>query len=125
MAFAGQRMELCAQGVRGDAVFPTLEQKVSWQRRPDKADAACVAVWPRQAGWLKMEGKGGESYVFAPQDWPQWQAAQRRDATARYIARTPATAGTGSAPLPDWPFALLFTLAMLALWWRERRQRSD
>ena len=125
MAFPGHRMEVCAQGVRGDAVFPALEQKASWQRRPDKADAACVAVWPRQAGWLKMEGKGGERYVFSPQDWPQWQAAQRRDATARYIARTPAAAGSGSAPVPDWPFALLFTLAMLALWWRERGQRSD
>lgn len=125
MAFPGQRMEVCAQGVRGDAVFPTLGQKASWQRRPDKADAACVALWPRQAGWLKMEGTGGERYVFAPHDWPQWQAAQRRDATARYIARTPAVAANGSAPLPDWPFALLFSLAMLALWWRERRQRSD
>jgi hypothetical protein len=126
MAFPGQRMEVCAQGVRGDAVFPALEQKAGWQRRPDKADAACVAVWPRQAGWLKMEGKGGESYVFSPLDWPQWQAAQRRDATARYLARTAVVAAAGSsAPLPDWPFALLFTLAMLALWWRERRQRSD
>lgn len=125
MAFPGQRLEVCAQGVRGDAVFPALKQQASWQRRPDKADAACVAVWPRQPGWLKMEGKGGETYVFSPEDWPQWQAAQRRDATARYIARTPAAAGIGSALVPDWPFALLFMLAMLALWWRERRQRSD
>jgi hypothetical protein len=124
MAFPGQRMEVCAQGVRGDAVFPALGQKAGWQRRPDKADAACVAVWPRQAGWLKMEGKGGESYVFSPQDWPQWQAAQRRDATTRYIARTPAAAPNGSAPVPAWPFALLFTLAMLALWWRERGRRA-
>ncbi|WP_426176461.1 hypothetical protein [Massilia sp. TWR1-2-2] len=124
MAFAGQRLELCAQGVNGDAVFPSLQQKVSWQRRLDKADASCVAVWPRQAGWLKMEGKGGETYVFDGADWPQWQAAQRRDATTRYLARTAAPAATGSTPLPAWPFALLFTLAMLALWWRERGRRS-
>jgi hypothetical protein len=120
MAFAGQRLELCAQGVNGDAVFPSLQQKVVWERRPDKADASCVAVWPRQAGWLKMEGKGGETYVFDGADWPQWQAAQRRDATTRYLARTAAPAATGSTPLPAWPFAVLFTLAMLALWWRER-----
>ncbi|MET0857524.1 MAG: hypothetical protein ABWY27_12290, partial [Telluria sp.] len=124
MAFAGQRLELCAQGVKGDAVFPSLQQKVSWQRRSDKADALCVAVWPRQAGWLKMEGKGGETYVFDGADWPLWQAAQQRDATTRYLARTAAPAATGSTPLPAWPFALLFTLAMLALWWRERGRRS-
>ena len=123
MAFAGQRLELCAQAVKGDAVFPSLQQKMSWQRRPDKADASCVAVWPRQAGWLKMEGKGGETYVFDAADWPQWQAAQRRDATGRYIARTAAAAADGRTPLPAWPFALLFTLAMLALWWRERGRR--
>jgi hypothetical protein len=128
MPFAGQRLEVCARGVRGEVVFPGLEQKASWQRRPDKADAACVAVWPRQAGWLKMQAQGArpqanEVYVFAPGDWPPWQAAQRRDATARYIARTPAAAGARSAPLPAWPFALLFTLAMLARWWRERRWR--
>jgi hypothetical protein len=121
MAFAGQRLELCAQGAKGNAVFPSLQQTLSWQRRPDKADASCVAVWPRQAGWLKMEGKGGETYVFDAQDWPQWQAAQRRDATARYLARTPAAAAAVSTvPVPAWPFALLFALAMLALWWRER-----
>ncbi|MES2757745.1 MAG: hypothetical protein V4693_10255 [Pseudomonadota bacterium] len=124
MAFAGQRLELCAQGVKGDAVFPMLQQKLSWQRRPDKADAACVALWPRQAGWLKMEGKGGETYVFDAADWPQWQAAQRRDATARYLARTPVAAASVATPLPAWPFALLFTLAMLALWWRERGRQG-
>ncbi|MDL2356221.1 MAG: hypothetical protein QFF03_13265 [Pseudomonadota bacterium] len=121
MAFAGQRLELCAQGARGAAVFDGLEQKTAWQRRPDKADAACVAVWPRQAGWLDTQVRSNPVYVFADGDWPMWQAAQRRDATARYAARTPVPALPASAPVPAWPFALLFTLAMLALWWRERR----
>jgi hypothetical protein len=126
MAFAGQRLEVCAQGVRGEVVFPSLEQKSAWQRRPDKADASCVAVWPRKSGWLKMQAQGARSqssqiYVFNDDDWPLWQAAQRRDATIRYAARTPVAAVPGSAPLPAWPFALLFTLAILALWWRERR----
>jgi hypothetical protein len=127
MPLPGQRLEVCAQGVHGDAVFPGLRQALAWQRRPDKADASCVAVWPQQPGWLRMQGQGrkpasGEVYVFAPGDWPLWQAAQRRDATARYAARTPgATAGVQRQPLPAWPFALLFGAAMLALWWRERR----
>ena len=123
MPFAGQRLEVCAQGVRGDVTFPGLQQSAAWQRRPDRADASCVAVWPRQPGWLAMHAgrESNQVYVFAAGDWPLWQAAQRRDATARYAARTPAASTAQGAPLPAWPFALLFTLAMLALWWHERR----
>jgi hypothetical protein len=84
-----------------------------------------VAVWPARSGWLHVkDAKAGEHavYVYAPEDWPQWQAAQRRDATARYMARTPAKAMEGAArAFPAWPFAAAFALAMLLLWWRERR----
>ena len=61
-------------------------------------------------------------YVYAERDWALWQRAQRREATARYAARTPAPA-TGAAlrTLQAWPFGLVFALAMLGLWWRERR----
>jgi hypothetical protein len=128
MPFAGQRLEVCAQGVRGEVAFPGLQQVMSWHRRPDKADASCVAVWPRQPGWLAMQSaragapaQSNQVYVFAADDWPLWQAAQRRAATARYAARTPAPSPARGELLPAWPFALLFTLAMLALWWRERR----
>lgn len=110
MPLAGQRLEVCAQGVRGGA----------WQRRPDKADASCMAVWPEKAGWLQVDAQHAV-YVYEKNDWPMWQMAQRRDATARYAARTPAPQAAESTPLPAWPFALLFTMAMLALWWRERR----
>ncbi|TFW35225.1 hypothetical protein [Massilia horti] len=126
MPLPGQRLEVCAQGVRGEVTFPELGQTLAWQRRPDKADAACVAVWPQKAGWLRMQAQGtkpalGEVYVFAREDWPMWQAAQRRDATARYAARTPVPGDVQRAPLSGWPFVLLFGVAMLALWWRERR----
>lgn len=126
MPLPGQRLEVCAQGVRGGVSFPQLRQALAWQRRPDRADASCVAVWPQQPGWLRMQAQGrkqanGEVYVFAPGDWPMWQAAQRREATARYAARTPTPAGAGRAPVPAWPFALVFVLSMLVLWWRERR----
>jgi hypothetical protein len=114
------------QGVRGDVTFPDLKQSATWQRRPDKADASCVAVWPQQPGWLKIQAHGakpqtGEVYVFAPDDWPLWQRAQRRDATAHYAARTPAARTNSTTRLPVWPFAAVFTLAVLGLWWRERR----
>jgi len=122
MPLPGQRLEICAHGVRGAVAFPDLKQTLTWQRRPDKADAMCVAVWPAAPGWLKMEtgGRTGQVYVYVQEDWPLWQKAQRRDATARYAARTPAVQERASTPLPAWPFALLFAAAMLMLWWRER-----
>jgi hypothetical protein len=126
MPLPGQRLEVCARGVRGEVEFPELQQKLAWQRRPDRADASCVAVWPAKPGWLTMKSQGsqpasGEVYVFANADWPMWQAAQRRAATERYAARTPQTPESKREALPRWPFAVLFALAMLALWWRERR----
>ncbi|MES2320418.1 MAG: hypothetical protein V4631_23320 [Pseudomonadota bacterium] len=122
MPLPGQRLEVCAQGVSGELAFPDLKQTLTWQRRPDKADSACVAVWPAASGWLKMHtgGKAGQLYVYAKQDWPLWQKAQRRDATARYVARTPTAPGKSTVPMPAWPFALLFAAAILLLWWRER-----
>jgi hypothetical protein len=126
MPLARQRLEVCATGVQGKVQFPSLGQTLEWQRRPDKAGASCVAVWPDKAGWLAMEtGAKGEHrsavYVYRDEDWPGWQAAQRRDATAMYAARTPVKVPEGRTRLPEWPFALLFVGSMLLLWWRERR----
>jgi hypothetical protein len=122
----GQRLETCARGVRGQVEFAELGRKLAWQPRPDRADSSCVAVWPTKPGWLTLNTQGAkpasaDAYVFADTDWPQWQAARRRQATARYAARTPAAGGRVPDTLPRWPFALLFALAMLVLWWRERR----
>lgn len=125
MPLPGQRLEVCARGVKGSAVFPRLRQTLAWQRRPDRADASCVAVWPDKSGWLEVDspdsGAHNAIYVYAASEWPQWQAGQRRAATARYAARTPAPTTARPDMLPRWPFAILFMLAMLALWWRERR----
>ena len=126
MPLPGQRLEICALGVRGRVGFPDLGQTLDWQRRMDRVDASCVAVYPRVPGWLRMQAQGtkavnGQVYVYAPADWPQWQAAERRDATARYAARTPVPASSTRRTLPQWPFGVLFALAMLGLWWRERR----
>ena len=126
MPLPGQRLEVCALGVRGKLRFPELGQTLDWQRRTDRVDASCVAVYPRASGWLRMETQGtkpasGQVYIHAAGDWPLWQAAERRDATARYAARTPVPASATQRTLPQWPFAALFALAMLALWWRERR----
>lgn len=126
MPLPQQRLAVCARGAAGEVVFPDLQRTLAWQRRPEQADAACVALWPERSGWLRMRAQSagpveGRVYVFAAQDWPLWQRSERRAATARYAARTPAPALPVTAPLPAWPFALLFALAVLGLWWRERR----
>ncbi len=123
MPLPGQRLEVCAHGVSGDVAFPALKQVLTWQRRPERPDAACVAVWPQASGWLTMTtmGQSLQMYVYANDDWPLWQKTQRRDATARYAMRTPGPLGTDMTTLPGWPFALLFAAASLLLWWRERR----
>lgn len=127
MPLPGQRLEVCATGVQGAVRFPALGQTLEWQRRADRAGASCVAVWPRTGGWLQMETgekkdlAKGAVYVYDGKDWPAWQAAQRRDATAMYAARTPVAVPPARRLLPEWPFALAFAASMLALWWRERR----
>ncbi|WP_036172157.1 hypothetical protein [Massilia sp. 9096] len=130
MPLPGQRLAVCA---RGDAlaaspgvVFPALTQTLAWQRRADHVDAACAAVWPQRSGWLRMQAQGarpveGAVYVYADKDWPLWQRRERRAATARYAARAAVAPATGTRPLPAWPFGVVFALAMLGLWWRERR----
>jgi hypothetical protein len=130
-----QRLEVCARGEalrKADALaFPGLALTLPWQHRPERVDASCVAVWPKQPGWLQLSLQmrmqaahpaDGAVYVYADSDWPLWQRSQRREATARYAARTPVLAADGAArSLPTWPFGLVFALAMLGLWWRERR----
>jgi hypothetical protein len=133
-----RRLEVCARGEvlarSASLAIPALALTLPWQRRPERVDAACAAVWPKQPGWLGMtarvqDGRALENavYVYAERDWALWQRAQRREATARYAARTPAPAtgalstGKPLRTLPAWPFGLLFGLAMLGLWWRERR----
>lgn len=130
MPLPGQRLAVC---VRGDAlaasigiVFPALQQSLAWQRRAEQVDAACAAVWPQRSGWLRMHTQGAQPldnalYVYADGDWPLWQRAERRAATARYAARAPVAANASTRPLPAWPFGVMFALAMLGLWWRERR----
>ncbi len=128
-----QRLEVCARGDAlakgGELAIPGLALTLPWQRRPETVDASCVAVWPKQSGWLDVRTQlpggrtaGNAVYVYADGDWTLWQRTQRRDATARYAARTPSPAVGGAArPLPVWPFGVVFALAMLGLWWRERR----
>ena len=123
MPLPHRRLAICARGVSGSVNVADLKQTLAWQRRPEHVDAACVAVWPAASGWLHLRtgSNDGQVYVYAPADWTLWQRSERRAATAQYAARTPAPLAPGTRLLPVWPLGVAFALAMLALWWRERR----
>ncbi len=123
MPLPHRRIAICARGVSGTVTVTEQKQTLAWQRRPEHVDAACVAVWPAASGWLHLRtgANDGQVYVYAPGDWPLWQRSERRAATAQYAARTPAPVAPGTRPMPVWPFGVVFALAMLSLWWRERR----
>lgn len=125
MPVPGLRSEVCGQGFKpGEEVRLDGMAATRWQARAEQADAVCVALWPRAPGWQKFSSAGqeGMEYVYAAADWPAWQRALRRDATARYAARSEAKlVSSGAAPMPSAPFAAVFALCMLGLWWREQR----
>jgi len=143
MPLPGLRTEVCAQGVATGAAVTVGQESMRWQARSERADAACVALWPRAAGWLPVRSgdAGNAVYVYAATEWPAWQAALRHDATARYASRStqPVAAATaqrsnGSRPqaaprtpelwataVPRWLLGIAFAVSLLLLWWRERR----
>lgn len=125
MPLAGERTMVCLRGAAGElaAEVPGDRARLQLQRRADRADDACAAIWPRTAGWMAIaptEGKlaAARMYVFGKDAWPQWQQAIKREAS---MAPSTAQAFLAPASVPAWPFALLFGIGALALWWRERR----
>jgi hypothetical protein len=140
MPVPGLRSEVCAQGVKaGTALVAEGYAAMSLAARADKAEGVCAAFWPQKAGWLKLGAEGmveqGVEYIYAANDWPAWQRALRRDATAQYAARSAIVGAAGGGgngkvatladaaaerPLPAAPFAVLFALCMLGLWYREQ-----
>ena len=139
MPVPGLRSEVCVQGVKpGVALKAEGYAAMALQSRADKADGVCAAFWPQKTGWLQFTAEGmeapGVEYIYASNDWPAWQRALRRDATAHYAARSSGTqltpvAGRSAAQterlLPAAPFAVLFVLCMLGLWWREQRENTN
>lgn len=131
MPLVGERSVVCLRGGAAELAVdvPADSARLQLQRRADRADDACAALWPRAAGWMALapvEGKlaAARVYVFGKEAWPGWQRAIKREAAAEAAAGKPGAAQSALAvpvPAPRWPFALLFALAALALWWRERR----
>ena len=131
MPLPGLRSEVCVQGGVTGSLAASVQPAgdgpaLPLQARADKADLRCGAWWPRRAGWTSFSAAGMAApaleYVYDVKDWPAWQRALRREATAVYAARAAGGAGNGAAsqrPLPVAPFALVFALCMLGLWYRE------
>lgn len=131
MPLPGLRSELCVQGAKPGAVLQMDgAAALRLQARADKADAVCAALWPQKSGWMTFTSadvaQPGMAYVYANADWPAWQKALRRDATAQYAARaTPgakAVSPTQDRAASTLPATLLFAACMLLLWWREQRR---
>jgi hypothetical protein len=132
MPVAGLRSEICAQGADAGALLRVEGgAELSLQARGDKADGRCAAWWPQHAGWTRFSAAGmpvsGMVYVYAADDWPLWQRSLRREATARYAARAQMAdvAETTNHPLSPTPFALLFALCMLVLWYRDPKSDAE
>jgi hypothetical protein len=135
MPLPGLRSELCAQGAKGGTALQIEGfADLRLQTRADKADSVCAAIWPQKSGWMKFASAGlsepGLEYVYASKDWPAWQKALRRDATAQYAARATkapvlgADVADSNRPVLPWPFAVIFVVCMLGLWYRESEQRG-
>jgi hypothetical protein len=128
----GQRMRVCSQGlVSQDLVLLPQNSRQHLQAAADKADALCTAFIPSKAGWQEWQTQSdnkatanGAVYVYQNQDWPSWQIAQRRDATASFIASTALQNKTklaSQSATEKWPWVLGLMALMLMLWWREQR----
>nr|WP_315484456.1 hypothetical protein [uncultured Undibacterium sp.] len=128
----GQRMRVCSQGLAPqDLILFPQNSRQHLQAAADKVDALCTAFIPNKAGWQEWQTQSeskstasGAFYVYQNQDWPSWQKAQRRDATAAFIAST--ALQNKSTPISQsatekWPWVLGLIALMLMLWWREQR----
>ncbi len=128
----GQRVRVCSQGfVPQNLVLLPQNSHHHLQAAADKADALCTAFIPDKAGWQEWQTQSdnkatasGAFYVYQNQDWPSWQKAQRRDATATFIASTALQDKSKPASqqiTEKWPWVLGLMALMLMLWWREQR----
>ena len=125
MPVAGERTAFCVQGLsENELQISPGRQGAPVNRRSDQVDAKCAATWSQTEGWQTLKASNGSHaiFVFAKTDWPLWQRALKRQATHDYASRVPEpTINLPIKSLARWPFALLFALSMLLIWWQERR----
>lgn len=137
VAWVGERAVVCApSGTRRSAQDANDGSASLRIRAPDGtvtpliSDArGCAAYWPAMPGWHRLEGaaEGDAFYVRAADDGASLRAARDARATAARVRpwqEVADAASTASAPLPRWPFFLVWLGLATALWWRERFSSS-
>jgi hypothetical protein len=103
------------------------------QTSSDQLEQQCTVFIPENSGWITWQAQASQAkdsqnqaaaqsafYVYAANDWPQWQNSLKQEATQDYALRQ-IQAGQGTPQhLTKWPLLLLFSALMLCLWYRER-----
>lgn len=120
--WSGERIRLCGLTA---PVQMIAEDGSRTALLPDPAAGNCVAAWPQQAGWHRIEAGGQQQHMLLldPHKAMALHAQQMRDATA-------ALSGGASSPQPlpvpgpRWPWLLGFVLLASLLWWWERRRAT-
>ena len=121
-AWSSERISLCGLPAAAQMI---AEDGSRAELLPDPSADNCVAAWPREAGWHRVEA--GELHdnilLLDPNKAVALHARQMRDAT---FALTGAVAHSTPLPIPGprWPWLLGFVLVASLLWWLERRRTT-
>lgn len=147
MSIPEQPVQLCSQGLeqRNIQVLPE-NINLQMQEVANRAEAQCIAFWPKIAGWHNWQTSPEKSaaqsktktktktqmptdtdtdaqasfYIFSTKDWPTWQRHQKHLATKNYAQKLPDATNYKNSKFPTWPFILLSMFFFLSLWWREQ-----
>ncbi len=115
-----ERATLCGLGTAASLLSPDGQT----QPLSVRADG-CAAAWPGESGWHSLQ-TGADSwptFVRAADDARGLRANRDRVATLR-LQREPTLDAAPvriQAPLPRWPWFLVWLIVVSLLWWRERR----
>lgn len=117
-AWAGERIGFCGLPA---PVQMVAEDGSRTELRPDPSADNCVAAWPQEAGWHRVEAGAQHDSILLldPSKAVALHAQQIRDAT---FALTGVAARSKPLPIPGprWPWLLGFVLVASLLWWLER-----
>ncbi|MFA0809611.1 hypothetical protein [Microbulbifer epialgicus] len=128
-----ERITLCSPLFSYQSPFLSEFQNSSRSTRGIAASKSsqgqCYSFWPQSSGWhqlwTELEGESAlDFYIFAKEDWPQWQRSlNARETRQMAAARLGPVDNRHSGKMPierQWP-ALILLLLVCTSWWRERR----
>jgi hypothetical protein len=101
---------------------------VPLRQHPIRPDCFSTTLWPRRAGWHRLEADGAVAlfHIAEGSDWQAWRLTRRRDATA--LAATQGSLPTGAVDrsVPWLRLLALATLlvALVSAWVDERRSTA-